>query len=206
MFIQTEETPNPAALKFLPSREILGAGSGGPMHIASAAQAAVSPLAEALFGISGVRGVLLGSDFITVVCGQGVSWDTLKPQVISAMLDHFASGMPMLLEIPTAKAVEPQPSSPPPASYDEKDAEIVAQIKDLLDDRVRPAVARDGGDITFHSFKNGVVYLAMRGACSGCPRSTATLKMGIEGMLKHYVPEVAEVRQIAMPSHYSEED
>jgi len=181
MFIQTEETPNPASLKFLPGRPVTGAG---PVDFPRADTAARSPLAQALFAIEGVAGVFLGSDFVTVTKAPGVDWTTLKPVVLGAVMDHFLTGRPVLEGTATAEAA------------DEDDDEIVLQIKELLDQRVRPVVAQDGGDITFHGFSKGVVYLNMRGSCSGCPSSVATLKSGIENLLRHYIPEVVEVRAV----------
>lgn len=182
MFIQTEETPNPATLKFLPGRDVLGKGTA---DFASPDTAGVSPLAQRLFAVEGVARVFLGADFVTVTKDEGRDWYLLKPSILGAIMEHFAAGRPVLTEaVADDNAVA------------EDDDEIVAQIKELLDLRVRPAVAQDGGDITFHGFDKGVVYLAMKGACAGCPSSTATLKAGIENMLRHYIPEVVEVRQI----------
>ena len=181
MFIQTEETPNPATLKFLPGRAVVESGS---VDFASAEVAARSPLAERLFKVEGVERVFLGQDFVTITKSDKKDWAVLKPALLGVIMEHFVSGQPVLLE---KGAV---------VGADEEDDEIVAQIKDLLETRVRPAVAQDGGDIIFHSFEDGVVYLHMQGSCSGCPSSTATLKMGIENMLRHYVPEVVEVRPV----------
>src|SRR5262245_2331668 len=181
MFIQTEETPNPATLKFLPGRVVMEKGTA---DFDGADKAARSPLAESLFRIEGIARVFLGSDFITVTKTDAKDWAVLKPQILGLILDHFSSNRPVVLSDAGA------------AAAGEEDDEIVAQIKDLLDTRVRPAVAQDGGDIIFHSFEDGVVYLHMQGSCSGCPSSTATLKMGIENMLRHYVPEVVEVRPV----------
>ena len=183
MFIQTEETPNPATLKFLPGREVVASGS---VDFASREGAGRSPLAERLFKVEGVQRVFLGQDFVTVTKSDTKDWSVMKPALLGVIMEHFVSGQPVLLEGDVAPAAE---------SADEDD-EIVAQIKDLLETRVRPAVAQDGGDIIFHSFEDGVVYLHMQGSCSGCPSSTATLKMGIENMLRHYVPEVVEVRPV----------
>ncbi len=187
MFIQTEATPNPATLKFLPGRPVLGRGS---IHYASAAEAVSSPLAERLFAVPGVVGVFLGDDFVTVTKGSDEEWSILKSIVMAALMDHFLSGLPVLHDLDTAEQAEDE-------DFAEEDAGIVQQIKELLDLRVRPAVAQDGGDIVFQGFDKGVVYLKMRGSCAGCPSSTATLKMGIENMLKHYVPEITEVRAVA---------
>ncbi len=181
MFIQTEQTPNPATLKFLPGCSVMDAGTA---DFPTAVEAARSPLAQRLFEIEGVSGVFLGSDFITVTKEADRDWYLLKPAILGVIMEHFTSGRPVILEA----AEEEQPA--------EEDDEIVAQIKELLDTRVRPAVAQDGGDIIFHGFEDGVVYLHMQGACSGCPSSTATLKAGIENMLRHYIPEVIEVRAI----------
>ena len=181
MFIQTESTPNPATLKFLPGLTVLESGSA---HFDTAEEAAVSPLAERLFEVEGVTGVFLGSDFITVHKTDDREWFLIKPSILGLIMEHFTAGRPVMRE--TEESGEPS----------EEDSEVVTQIKDLLDTRVRPAVAMDGGDIVFHEFKDGVVYLHMRGACAGCPSSTATLKMGIENMLKHYVPDVREVTAV----------
>jgi len=183
MFIQTEPTPNPATLKFLPGREIM---SSGTADFPSAEAAGRSPLAERLFQIDGVTGVFLGSDFVTVTKGEDRNWQVLKPAVLGVIMEHFTAGRPILIE--TAVAAD--------AEEGEAESEIVSQIKELLDTRVRPAVAQDGGDIIFHGFQDGVVYLHMQGSCSGCPSSTATLKAGIENMLRHYLPEVVEVRAV----------
>jgi Fe-S cluster biogenesis protein NfuA len=180
MFIQTEETPNPATLKFIPGTEVLGQGS---VELASAEAAERSALGRRLFGVDGVVSVFLGGDFIAVTKAEAAEWFALKPSVLAAIMEHYASGLPVL-DTPASPEAE--------AGGDEDDT--VQQIKHLLDTRVRPAVAMDGGDIVFHSFEDGVVTLEMRGACSGCPSSTATLKMGIENMLRHYIPEVQEVR------------
>lgn len=183
MFIQTETTPNPASLKFLPGRIVLGSGTA---EFRDADEAARSPLAERLFGIPGVGGVFLGSDFITVT-KTGGEWQHLKPAVLGAIMEHFLSGMPVL----RAEADETGGEF-----FAEEDAETVATIKELIETRVRPAVAQDGGDITFQGFRDGVVYLNMRGSCAGCPSSTATLKHGIENLLRHFVPEVQEIQEV----------
>jgi Fe-S cluster biogenesis protein NfuA len=185
MFIQTEATPNPATLKFLPSRSVMGEGTA---NFTDAEQAQRSPLAERLFRVQGVTGVFLGSDFITITKADDTSWDVVKPALLGIIMEHFTAGRPVLLAETSAPA--------PKENVDEEDDEIVVQIKELLDTRVRPAVAQDGGDITFEGFEDGVVYLHMQGSCSGCPSSTMTLKMGIENLLKHYVPEVVEVRSV----------
>ena len=183
MFIQTEETPNPATLKFLPGCEVAGATTADFPDPAAAGR---SPLAERLFAIDGLTGVFLGADFVTVTKAEDKEWYLLKPAVLGIIMEHFTAGRPVLLS--DASAGEEKVS--------EEDSEVVAQIKELLDTRVRPAVAQDGGDIIFHAFEEGVVFLTMQGACAGCPPSTATLKMGIENMLRHYIPEVQEVRAV----------
>ncbi|HHH89637.1 MAG TPA: NifU family protein [Aliiroseovarius sp.] len=185
MFIQTENTPNPATLKFLPGQTVLGAGTA---DFTSAEEAATSPLAYRIFRIDGVEAVFLGGDFITVTKADAVEWDHLKPAILGAIMEHFQSGQPAI-----------EGAATPGHSAHDSDGEnnqIITQIKDLLDTRVRPAVAQDGGDITFHGYDQGVVYLHMQGACAGCPSSTLTLKMGIENLLKHYIPEVTEVRPV----------
>jgi Fe-S cluster biogenesis protein NfuA len=190
MLIETETTPNPATLKCLPGSAVIE--SGPPRDFADAEEAAVSPLAEALFGLGDVAGVFYGRDFIAVTAGEGADWRDLKPQVLSILLDHFSSQAP-LFSAGSAADIHIDDDSAEFAENPE-DADIVAQIKELIDTRVRPAVANDGGDIVYRGFDKGVVYLAMHGACSGCPSSSATLKQGIEQLLKHYVPEVTEVR------------
>jgi Fe-S cluster biogenesis protein NfuA len=186
MFIQTESTPNPATLKFLPGETVLGRGTA---DFPDAAAAATSPLARRIFAVEGVAGVFLGSDFVTVTKAPGVEWDHVKPAILGAVMDHFQSGDPVMEQDAATPAAH--------AAHNGADAAIVEQIKELLDTRVRPAVAQDGGDITFHGFDRGVVYLHMQGACAGCPSSTLTLKMGIENLLRHYIPEVTEVRPVA---------
>jgi len=183
MFIQTEATPNPATLKFLPGRAVLDAGT---LDLRGKDDAAQSPLAERLFDISGVSGVFFGSDFIAVTKEAG-EWQQLKPMILGAIMEHFMSGAPLLA---TGSAGE----SDADEFFEAADAETVATIKELIETRVRPAVANDGGDITFRGFKDGVVYLNMKGACSGCPSSTATLQHGIQNLLRHFVPDVTEVR------------
>jgi Fe-S cluster biogenesis protein NfuA len=185
MFIQTEATPNPATLKFLPGRPVL---ENGTLDLRGPEEGAQSPLAERLFGIAGVSGVFFGSDFITVTKNAG-EWQQLKPMILGAIMEHFMSGEPLL----NSGAGEQGQSE---EFYDAADSETVATIKDLIETRVRPAVANDGGDITFRGFKDGVVYLNMKGACSGCPSSTATLRHGIQNLLRHFVPEVSEVRPV----------
>jgi Fe-S cluster biogenesis protein NfuA len=184
MFIQTEQTPNPSTLKFLPGRVVLEQGTA---DFPDADAAAGSPLARRLFDVDGVERVFLGSDFITVTKAAPQDWQVMKPAVLGGIMEHFTSGQPALLAEGAAEGAVPA----------EEEDEIVVQIKELLDTRIRPAVAQDGGDIVFHSFEDGVVYLHMQGSCSGCPSSTATLKMGIENLLRHYVPEVTEVRPVA---------
>ncbi|MDF1872724.1 NifU family protein [Vannielia sp.] len=186
MFIQTESTPNPATLKFLPGQEVLAAGTA---DFPTREAAAGSPLANRIFAVDGVTGVFLGSDFVTVTKAETIEWDHIKPAILGAIMEHVQSGEPVL-------AGEAAPAAAH-AEHEGEDGEIVDQIKQLLDTRVRPAVAQDGGDITFHGFDRGIVYLHMQGACAGCPSSTLTLKMGIENLLRHYIPEVVEVRPVA---------
>ncbi len=186
MFIQTESTPNPATLKFLPGQAVMPAGTADfPTEDSSA----TSPLARRIYGAGGVRGVFLGPDFVTVTKDDDVDWSHIKPGILGAIMEHYQSGQPV---------IEGNDGAVGHADHDGPDAEIVGQIKELLDTRVRPAVAQDGGDITFHGFDRGVVYLYMQGACAGCPSSTMTLKMGIENLLRHYIPEVTEVRPVAV--------
>lgn len=191
MFIQTESTPNPRTLKFLPGRDVLGSGS---REFADAAAAAGSPLAMALFDVDGVERVYLGGDFLTITKGEAIEWPHLKPHVLAAIMDHFTSGRPVLLEGGAADDDDGESD----VTYEGEAADIVKEIKEIIDARVRPAVARDGGDITFHSWDHdaGVVRLNMRGSCAGCPSSALTLKQGIENMLRHYVPEVNRVEQV----------
>ena len=184
MFIQTEATPNPATLKFIPGRLVL---DGGTMEFPDREAAARSPLAERLFGVPGVTRVFYGSDFITVTKSDATSWQALKPQVLAAIMEHFVTGRPVIegsADMDLIEEIAPE------------DEEIVAQIKELLDTRVRPAVAGDGGDIVFRGYREGIVKLHMQGSCSGCPSSRATLKHGIENMLRHFVPEVVAVEQV----------
>ena len=183
MFIQTEVTPNPATLKFLPGRPVL---EGGTLDIQSRDAAAQSPLAIRLFDVANVGGVFFGSDFISVT-KTGGDWQQMKPAILGVIMEHYMSGTPLLAD-------DVQPAAAADVFFDAKDAETVATIKDLIETRVRPAVAGDGGDITFRGYKEGIVYLNMQGACSGCPSSTATLKHGIQNLLRHFVPEVVEVR------------
>jgi Fe-S cluster biogenesis protein NfuA len=186
MFIQTEATPNPATLKFLPGRTVL---EHGTLDIRDKNEAVKSELAERLFAINGVSGVFFGSDFITITKTAG-EWQQLKPSVLGAIMEHFMSGAPLLRSGQATDAAEDS------EFFDEADADTVATIKDLIETRVRPAVANDGGDITFKGFKDGIVYLTMKGACSGCPSSTATLRHGIQNLLRHFVPDVVEVRPV----------
>ncbi|PPR63251.1 MAG: Fe/S biogenesis protein NfuA [Alphaproteobacteria bacterium MarineAlpha4_Bin2] len=182
MFIQTEQTPNPATLKFLPGRTVLESGTADFTNAEEADSR--SPLASRLFGIEGVSAVFLGGDFITITKSAEKEWHVLKPAILGAVMEHLTTGLPIVSDVPgevTDKVCE-------------EDSEVVGQIKELLETRVRPAVAQDGGDIVFEGFESGVVYLQLRGACAGCPSSSMTLKMGIENMLKHYIPEVTEVR------------
>ena len=181
MFIQTEPTPNPATLKFLPGREVLAQGTA---DYRSRDEAGSSPLAMRIFDVEGVEGVFLGADFISVTKGSD-EWQHMKPAILGAIMDHYASG--------EAAAGIAGANDVADGNYDPEDEEVVATIKELLDTRVRPAVAQDGGDITFHGFRDGVVYLSMRGACAGCPSSTATLQHGIENLLRHFCPEVQAV-------------
>ncbi|MGE0752294.1 MAG: NifU family protein [Variibacter sp.] len=185
MFIQTEPTPNPATLKFLPGRTVLDKGT---LEMRDLGEAAQSPLAERLFGVPGVSGVFFGSDFITVTKADG-DWQQLKPQILGAIMEHYMSG---------AETVRADTAASPEADefFDPADQETVDTIKELIETRVRPAVANDGGDITFRGYKDGVVFLAMKGACSGCPSSTATLRHGIQNLLQHFLPDVTEVRPV----------
>jgi Fe-S cluster biogenesis protein NfuA len=187
MFIQTEATPNPATLKFIPGRLVL---DGGAMEFTNREAATRSPLAERLFDVPGVTGVFYGSDFITVTKKDG-DWQHLKPAILGAIMEHYMSGAPLLAD---GTVAGDDLADEEDEFFSEEDAETVAQIKDLIETRVRPAVANDGGDITFRGFKDGVVYLNMKGACSGCPSSTATLQHGIQNLLRHFVPDVVEVR------------
>ena len=181
MFIQTEDTPNPLTMKFLPGRTVMDTGTA---NFPDSGSADISPLARRLFDVAGVTGVFLGRDFISVTRSPENDWQMMKPVLLGVIMEHFVTGAPVM----SVRMDEP--------AGDEADSEVVAQIKELLDTRVRPAVAQDGGDIVFHSYRNGVVSLAMQGACHGCPSSTMTLKMGIENLLKHYIPDVVEVRPV----------
>ncbi len=187
MFIQTEATPNPATLKFIPGRAVLDSGT---MEFSNREAALRSPLAMKLFDVPGVTGVFYGSDFVTVT-KDGSDWQHLKPAILGAIMEHYMSGAPLLSD---GSSAGDEPTDQDDEFFNDEDAETVATIKDLIETRVRPAVASDGGDITFRGFKDGVVYLNMKGSCSGCPSSTATLQHGIQNLLKHFVPDVVEVR------------
>jgi Fe-S cluster biogenesis protein NfuA len=189
MFIQTESTPNPATLKFLPGQTVLEMGTA---DFPSAEAAEKSPLARRVFATGGVTGVFFGTDFVTVTKAESVAWDHIKPAILGAIMEHYQSGAPVIEGEQSAVS-----HGGGHAEHTGEDGDVVRQIKELLDTRVRPAVAQDGGDITFHGFDRGVVYLHMQGACAGCPSSTLTLKMGIENLLRHYIPEVLEVRPVA---------
>ncbi len=186
MFIQTEATPNPATLKFLPGRTVM---ADGTLDMRDAETAERSPLASRLFGVPGVSGVFFGSDFVTVTKADG-EWQHLKPAILGAIMEHFMSGQPIV------QGDYPLVSDEEGEFFDEKDTKTVETIKDLLETRIRPAVAGDGGDITFRGFKDGIVFLAMKGSCAGCPSSTATLKHGIQNLLRHFLPDVREVQAI----------
>ncbi|MBN33967.1 MAG: NifU family protein [Rhodospirillaceae bacterium] len=183
MFIQTEDTPNPSTLKFLPGKAVMASGTA---DFTNQDDAERSPLAHRLFDVAHVEGVFLGGDFVSVTKSEGGDWQLMKPTILGVIMEHFIAGRPVI-EGEGAAAEE---------TYANDDAEVVGQIKELLDTRVRPAVAQDGGDIVFRSYQNGIVSLTMQGACQGCPSSTMTLKMGIENLLKHYIPEVIEVRPV----------
>jgi Fe-S cluster biogenesis protein NfuA len=191
MFIQTQSTPNPATLKFLPGRDV---SPGTSYEFISLEEAVASPLAAALFGLNGVKSVFLGADFVSITKAEDAEWAHLKPQALAAIMDHFVSGAPVIADAP--ENGEPAADD---VAYEGETAEIVAEIKELIATRVRPAVASDGGDIIFKRFdaETGIVQLIMRGACSGCPSSTLTLKQGVENLLRHYVPEVTAVEAIA---------
>ena len=188
MFIQTEATPNPATLKFIPGRSVLPSGTLDYRH---ADEANASPLAARLFGIDGVTGVFLGQDFISVSKSEPMAWPHMKPAVLGAIMDHYMSGAPVIEGTEPALGTAADSGQ---EDYAPEDQEIVDTIKELIETRVRPAVANDGGDITFRGFKDGIVYLNMKGSCAGCPSSTATLQHGIQNLLKHFVPDVVEVR------------
>ncbi len=187
MFIQTESTPNPATLKFLPGQTVLEMGTA---DFPTPDAGEKSPLAKRIFAVEGVTGVFFGTDFVTVTKAEATEWDHIKPAILGAVMEHYQSGQPVMDGDHQAASGH--------AEHDGEDSGVVDQIKELLDTRVRPAVAQDGGDITFHGFDRGVVYLHMQGACAGCPSSTLTLKMGIENLLRHYIPEVTEVRPVAV--------
>lgn len=190
MLIETETTPNPATLKFLPNRTVMAAGT---RDFATPEDAEASPLADALFGLGDVTGVFFGRDFVSVTAAPGTDWSALKPDVLGLLLDHFSADMPLFR---AGSAAEIAVASDTGFADDPEDADIVAQIKDLIETRIRPAVANDGGDIVYRGFEKGKVFLAMQGACAGCPSSSATLKNGIEQLLRYYVPEVTEVRAV----------
>ena len=187
MFIQTEQTPNPAALKFLPGEPVLAQGTANFPNRHEAVGR--SPLASRLFEVEGVEAVFFGADFISVTKADGKDWFVLKPSILGVIMEHFTAKRPVMTE-------DQAHADTATATMTAEEEEIVGQIKALLDTRVRPAVAQDGGDIIFHDYQDGVVYLHMQGACSGCPSSTMTLKAGIENMLRHYIPEVTEVRPV----------
>ncbi len=186
MFIQTEATPNPNTMKFLPGQDVLGEKTA---FFTDTENAKASPLASALFVLKDIRAVFFGADFITVTKTEASSWDVLKPQILTTIMEHYQTGLPLLQETKPAKTEGAR-------TYSADEQDLVDQIKELLETRVRPAVAQDGGDIIFHDYKDGIVQLEMHGACSGCPSSTATLKNGIENMLKHYVPEIVAVEAV----------
>ncbi|MCF6273637.1 MAG: NifU family protein [Rhodobacteraceae bacterium] len=186
MFIQTESTPNPATLKFLPGQSVVQMGTA---DFPTRESAASSPLATRLFGVEGVSGAFFGPDFVTVTKTDATEWNHIKPAILGAIMEHYQSGDPVM---------DDESGTVGHAEHDGPDSELVKQIKELLDTRVRPAVAQDGGDITFHGFDHGIVYLHMQGACAGCPSSTMTLKSGIENLLKHFIPEVVEVRAVTL--------
>ena len=189
MFIETETTPNPATLKFLPGQAVMAAGT---RDFASPEDAEASPLAQALFDTGDVTGVFFGRNFVSVTAAPGADWGSLKPQVVAVLLDHFLSQAPLFAGGDASGFSVPAEDAE--MDDDPADADVIEQIKELIETRVRPAVAGDGGDIRYRGFREGVVFLTMQGACAGCPSSTATLKNGIESLLKHYVPEVTEVR------------
>lgn len=192
MFIQTESTPNPSTLKFLPGKVVLEDGTADFRNATTAREA--SPLAGRLFDVPGVLGVFFGYDFITVTKEDAPDWQHLKPALLGAIMEHFMSGQPVMAGATQLDDIHAESGE---EFYDKEDEELVLTIKELLDTRVRPAVAQDGGDITFRGYENGVVFLHMKGACAGCPSSTATLKHGIQNLLRHFVPEVQQVEQIS---------
>ena len=191
MYIETETTPNPSALKFLPGQAVMVSGT---REFATPEAAEASPLAQAIFDTGEVVNVFFGADFVTVTAAPGADWAGLKPQVIAILLDHFVAEAPLFAPATAGGISVPPPEDEMAVEERPEDAEVIAAINELLETRVRPAVAGDGGDIAYRGFRDGVVYLTLQGSCSGCPSSTATLKHGIEGLLKHYVPEVTEVR------------
>jgi len=193
MFIETETTPNPAALKFLPGQTVMAAGS---REFATPEAAEASPLASAIFDTGEVVNVFFGADFVSVTAAPGADWSALRPQVIAILLDHFVSEAPLFTPATANGIAVPAPEDDLAVEERAEDAEVIAAINELLETRVRPAVAGDGGDIAYRGFRDGVVYLTLQGSCAGCPSSTATLKHGIEGLLKHYVPEVRTVEQV----------
>jgi Fe-S cluster biogenesis protein NfuA len=197
MFIQTENTPNPATVKFLPGQTVLEQGGSADFQSAELAQT-YSPLAARLFAIQGVAGVFLGRDFVSVSKAPDTDWPVLKPMILATLMEHFSTQQPIIDEAFFEKDKKDKAAKKSGSDISEEDEDIIAQIEELIDTRVRPMVAMDGGDIVFESYDDGIVYLQMRGACSGCPSSTATLKSGIENMLQHFVPEVKEVRPVAM--------
>jgi Fe-S cluster biogenesis protein NfuA len=190
MLIHTEQTPNPATRKFLPGQPVMDAGS---RDFPDAEAAEASPLASELFSIGNVEGVFFGRDFISVTAAPGASWNELEPEVVGMLLDHFVSGAPLFT---TATAAGIQVAAPPHFEEDPADADIIAQIQELIETRVRPAVAQDGGDIVYRGYKDGHLYLGLQGACHGCPSSAITLKKGIESLIRHYVPEVETVEAV----------
>ena len=189
MFIQTETTPNPATLKFLPGKVVLEEGTADFPNMESVD--GNSPLADKLFGVSGVTGVFYGFDFITITKDDSSDWQHLKPAILGTIMEYFMSGAPIMTKTDDAGSTEAEGEF-----FDEADSSIVATIKELLETRVRPAVAQDGGDITFQGYRDGKVFLHMKGACAGCPSSTATLKHGIQNLLRHFIPEVEEVEAV----------
>jgi len=191
MLIETESTPNPATLKFLPGQAVM---TSGTRDFASPEEAEASPLASALFSLGDVTGVFFGSDFVSVTAAPGVGWSDLKPDVLGILMDHFLAGVPLFNVVSADFAVPPEDGAG--FADDPADADIIEQIKELIETRVRPAVANDGGDIVYRGFDKGNVYLKLQGACAGCPSSSATLKNGIESLLKHYVPEVTAVHAV----------
>ena len=191
MLIETESTPNPATLKFLPGQAVM---TSGTRDFASPEEAEASPLASALFSLGDVTGVFFGGDFVSVTAAPGVGWSDLKPDVLGILMDHFLAGVPLFNVVSADFAVPPEDGAG--FADDPADADIIEQIKELIETRVRPAVANDGGDIVYRGFDKGNVYLKLQGACAGCPSSSATLKNGIESLLKHYVPEVTAVHAV----------